>query len=86
MSSVEEVKVRVAASAAQTRDAMFRLRAVADQLDEALTMLRLSAVGGVHPTLLDAVSRLEQARLRLDEAHTLASGAIDATDQWRTII
>jgi hypothetical protein len=86
MSSVEEVKVRVAASATQTRDAMAQLRAVADQLDEALTGLRLSAVGAVHPTLLDAVARLEQARQRLDEAHTLAHSAIDATESWRSIV
>lgn len=85
MSSVEEVKLRVAASAAQTREAMIRLRAVADELDQALSVLRLSAVGAVHPALLDAVSRLEQARQRLDEAHILATGAADATEQWRAI-
>jgi hypothetical protein len=85
MSSVEEVKLRVAASAAQTRDALARLRGVADDLDQALIVLRLSAVGAVHPVLLDAVSRLEQARQRLDEAHTLASGAADATEQWRAV-
>lgn len=86
MSSVEEVKVRVAASATQTREAMLALRAVGDRLDEALTVLRLSAVGAVHPALLDAVSRLEQARQRIDEAHTLANSAVDATEQWRSII
>jgi hypothetical protein len=85
MSSVEEVKLRVAASAAQTREAVVRLQAVADDFDQALNVLRLSAVGAVHPALLDAVSRLEQARQRLDEAHILATGAVDATEHWRAI-
>jgi hypothetical protein len=83
MSSVEEVKLRVAATVAQTNDALARLRGVGQSFDEALTMLRLTAAGTVHPTLIDAISRLEQARERLTEAHTLATGAIADADAWR---
>jgi len=83
MSSVEEVKLRVAATVSQTNDALVRLRAVGQSFDEALTMLRLTAAGTVHPTLIDAITRLEQARERLNEAHTLATGAIMDADAWR---
>jgi hypothetical protein len=36
--------------------------------------------------VLDAISRLEQAKQRLDEAQTLARGAMDAADRFRAII
>lgn len=76
----------MAASVDQTQRAMATLRGVTDQLDEALTRLRLTAVGAVHPSVVDAISRLEQAKSRLDEAQTLARGAMDAADRYRTIV
>jgi hypothetical protein len=86
MASVEEVKAQVAASVDQTHRALATLRALNDQLDEALARLRLTAIGAVHPSVLDAISRLEQAKQRLDEAHTLARGAIDSADRFRSIV
>jgi hypothetical protein len=86
MANVEEVKAHVAASVDQTHRAVTALRGVADQLDEALARLRLTAVGSVHPTVLDAISRLEQAKNRLDEAQTLARGAIDSADGYRLTV
>ncbi|MEH1127046.1 hypothetical protein [Micromonospora sp. CPCC 206061] len=86
MANVEEVKAHVAASVDQTHRAVTALRGVADQLDEALARLRLTAVGSVHPTVLDAISRLEQAKSRLDEAQTLARGAIDSADRYRLTV
>jgi len=86
MPSVEEVKAQVAASVDQTSRAMASLRGVTEQIDEALARLRLTSMGAVHPTVLDAISRLEQAKQRLDEAHTLARGAMDSADRFRAII
>ncbi|WP_027341947.1 hypothetical protein [Hamadaea tsunoensis] len=83
MSSVEEVKLRIAATVGQTNEALVRLRAVGQSFDEALAVLRLTAAGSVHPVLLDAVVRLEQAREKVNEAHTLAVGAIADADAWR---
>jgi exonuclease VII small subunit len=85
MSSVEEVKLHLAASVDQSQRAMAGIRALMDQLDEALARLRLTAVGSAHPSLVDAISRLEQARARLDEAHTLAGGAVDAANAYRSL-
>ncbi|MBB5871247.1 hypothetical protein F4553_004626 [Allocatelliglobosispora scoriae] len=85
MSSVEELKLRVAATVAQTNQAMLQLRGVGQQLDEAIGMLRLTAAGSVHPTLIDAVNKLQQARERLDEAQLLANGAITDADSWRSV-
>lgn len=86
MASVEEVKLHLGASVDQTRRVVTALLAVADQLDEALAGLRLTAIGSAHPSIVDAIARLEQARSRLDEAQTLARGAIDAADSYRVIV
>jgi hypothetical protein len=81
--SVEEIKLHLAASVAETEQAAGAIRAVSDQLEEVLARLRLTAVGTVHPALMDAIVRLEQARLRLDEAHGLARGAVEAANGYR---
>lgn len=86
MASVEEVKAQVAASVDQTQRALATLRGLTDQFDEALARLRLTAIGAVNPSVLDAISRLEQAKQRLDEAHTLARGAIDSADRFRSTV
>jgi hypothetical protein len=85
VSSVEEVKLHLATSVDQAQRAMVGIRGVMDQLDEALARLRLTAMGSAHPTLVDAINRLEQAKVRLDEAHALTSGAVDATNAYRVI-
>jgi hypothetical protein len=83
VATVDEVKARVAATVGQTNDALAHLRAVGHSFDEALNMLRLTASGSVHPALADAIVKLEQARERVLEAHTLASAAISDADAWR---
>lgn len=83
MSTVDEVKMRVAATVGQTNDALVRLRAVGQSFDDALNTLRFTATGSVHPMLVDAIVKLEQARERLNEAHTLATGAVSDADAWR---
>jgi hypothetical protein len=83
--SVEEVKVYLAASVDQAERAMVGIRGVTDQMDEALTRLRLTAMGSAHPSLVDAINRLEQAKSRLDEAHALAAGAVDSANAYRSI-
>lgn len=86
MPSVEEVKVHVAASVDQTQQAVTAIHGVTEQLDEALTRLRLTAIGSVHPSVVNAIAQLEQAKSRLDEAATFARGAMDAADAYRSII
>jgi hypothetical protein len=86
MTSVEEVKVHVAASVEGTEQAVLGIRGVTDRIDEALTRLRLTAVGSVHPSVLVAISQLEQAKSRLDEAATLARSAMDSANAYRTVV
>ncbi|GID94865.1 hypothetical protein ACFQFC_25380 [Amorphoplanes digitatis] len=86
MTSVEEIKANVAASVDGTQRAVSGIQQVADQLDEALTRLRLTAVGSFHPSIAAAVAQLEQARTRLDEAQTLARSAMDSADAYRMIV
>jgi hypothetical protein len=86
MSSIEEIKLHVGASVEQANRAVAGIVQVTDQLDEALSRLRLTAIGSAHPQVMAAISQLEQARLRLDEAATLIRGATDAADQYRALV
>jgi hypothetical protein len=86
MASVEEVKANVAASVDGTQRAVAGIRQVSDQLDDVLVMLRLTAIGSVHPQVAAAIAQLEQARTRLDEAATLARSAMDSAEVYRSIV
>ncbi|GGN74370.1 hypothetical protein GCM10010112_44430 [Actinoplanes lobatus] len=86
MANVEEVKVNVAATVDGARQAVGGIRAVSDQLDEALARMRMTAVGSFHPAAVAAIAHLEQARARLDEAAQLTNAAIDSADQYRNVI
>jgi hypothetical protein len=85
VASVNEVKLQVAASVEQTQRAVAGIRAVTDQVDEALARLRLTALGTAHPSLVDAIGRLEQVKTRLEEAATLAGVAADSADAYRAL-
>lgn len=85
MPSVGEVKLQVAASLDQVGRAVATIRGAGEQLDEALSRLRLTAVGSAHPSIVEAIARLEQARSRLDEAQTLALSAADSADAYRFV-
>ena len=86
MASVEEVKANVAASVDGTQRAMSGIQQVNDQLDDVLALLRMTAIGSVHPQVAAAIAQLEQARTRLDEAATLARSAMDSADAYRMIV
>jgi hypothetical protein len=86
MASVEEVKANVTASVDGTQRAVAGIRQVSDQLDDVLALLRLTAIGSVHPQVAAAVAQLEQARTRLDEAATLARSAMDSAEAYRMIV
>jgi hypothetical protein len=86
LSNVEEVKASVAASVDGTGRAVTGIQAVSDQLDDALALLRMTAVGSDHPQVAAAIAQLEQARMRLDEAATLARSAMDSAETYRMIV
>ena len=86
MASVEEVKANVAASVDGTQRAVASIQQVTDQLDDALALLRMTAIGSFHPSVATAIAQLEQARTRLDEAQTLARAAMDSASAYRMIV
>ncbi|MDT5042306.1 MAG: hypothetical protein QOE51_3291 [Actinoplanes sp.] len=86
MASVEEIKANVAASVAGSSRAVSGIQQVNDQVEEALMLLRLTAIGSMHPSVATAIAQLEQARTRLDEAATLTRAAIDSATTYRMII
>ena len=86
MASVEEVKANVAASVDGAERAVAGIQQVADQLDDALVLLRMTAVGSFHPSVANAIAQLEQARTRLDEANQLTRAAMDAANTFRAVL
>jgi hypothetical protein len=86
MANVEEVKANVAASVDGAGRAVTGIQQITDQLDDALTLLRMTAIGSFHPSVANAIAQLEQARTRLDEATQLTRAAMDAANNFRTVI
>jgi hypothetical protein len=86
MANVEEVKVNIAASVDGAQRAVTGIQQVSDQLDQSLAMLRMTAVGSFHPAAAAAISHLEQAKSRLDEATQLTMAAMDSANSFRSLI
>ena len=86
MANVEEVKANVAASVDGAGRAVTGIQQINDQLDDALALLRMTAIGSFHPSVASAIAQLEQARTRLDEAAQLTRAAMDAANTFRTVI
>ena len=86
MASVEEVKANVAASVDGAGRAATGIQQVTDQLDDALALLRMTAIGSFHPSVASAIAQLEQARTRLDEAAQLTRAAMDAANTFRMVV
>ena len=86
MASVEEVKANIAASVDGTQRVVTTIRQASDQLDEVLGLLRITAIGSMHPQVAATIVQLEQARTRLDEAATLARGAVDSAEAYRSVV
>jgi hypothetical protein len=86
MANVEEVKANVAASVDGAGRAVTGIQQINDQLDDALALLRMTAIGSFHPSVANAIAQLEQARTRLDEATQLTRAAMDAANNFRTVI
>jgi hypothetical protein len=49
-------------------------------------LLRITAIGSMHPQVAATIVQLEQARTRLDEAATLARGAVDSAEAYRSVV
>jgi hypothetical protein len=86
MANVEDVKANVAASVDGAGRAVSGIQQVSDQLDDALVLLRMTAIGSFHPSVANAIAQLEQARTRLEEATQLTRAAMDAANTFRTVI
>jgi len=84
--AVEDVKVHVAVSVDEVERSVAAIRAVIERLDEALLRLRVTTAGSVHPRAAEAITRLEEAKQRLEEAQTLALGAVAAAQAYHSII
>ena len=86
MTSIEEVKLHLAASLADTGQAALSMNGVVDRLDQAIARLRLVTMGSVHPRVEETINRLEQAKLQVQQAQSLVRVAIDAAESYRGMI
>jgi hypothetical protein len=84
--NVEEVKLHVSAAVQEAETAAQAIVIVTDRLDASLARLRLTTLGSVHPTAALALTRLQEAKTKLDEAYTLTRGAMDAANEYRSTI
>jgi flagellin-like hook-associated protein FlgL len=86
VASIEEVKLHLAASLADTGQAALAMAGVVDRLDQAIARLRLVTMGSVHPRVEEAVNRLEQAKVQVQQAQSLVRGAVDSAESYRATI
>ncbi|MEV4757557.1 hypothetical protein AB0J86_20930 [Micromonospora sp. NPDC049559] len=82
MSSIEQVKAGVARFGDETARQVSQLRAVAESMEQAVAQLRAVTTGTNHPRVMEALARMEQVKQRLNEAATLAQGAVESTKSY----
>jgi hypothetical protein len=83
---VEEVKLHITASVDDIERAIVGMRGVVEQLEQAITRLRATTTGSLHPRATEALLRVEQAKQKMEEAQVLALGGIDAARAYHTIL
>ncbi|MEV6523461.1 hypothetical protein [Longispora sp. NPDC051575] len=86
MANIEQIKVIITAATRDTEDIVSEMQGLCDRLDEAMVRLRTASSGSSHPKADEAIRFLQQSRDRLDEAGTLARGAVDAAGVYRALI
>jgi len=86
VTSIEEVKLYLAASLADTEQAAVAIAGVVDQLDQGIMRLRLVTLGSVHPKVEETITRLEQAKSQLRQAQAVVRGANEAAEAYRSTI
>ncbi|WP_018352306.1 hypothetical protein [Longispora albida] len=86
MANIEQIKAVITAATRDTEDVVTQVQGLCDRLDEAIVRIRTAAAGSSHPKADEAIRYLQQARDRLDEAGTLARGALDAAGTYKMII
>ena len=86
MPGVEEVKLHITASVDDIERAIVGMRGVVEQLEQAITRLRSTTTGSMHPRATEALLRVEQAKQKMEEAQVLALGGIDAARAYHTIL
>lgn len=82
MATVEEVKAGVARFGDETGRQVAQIRAIADSMDQSTALLRGITVGSNHARVAEALARVEQVKQKLNEAATLAQGAVEATRSY----
>ena len=80
------MKLHLTASMADTGQAASGLAAATDRLEQAIDRLRLVTLGSVHPQVAEAINRLEQARMQVQQAQSLVRGALDSAESDRATI
>lgn len=86
MTSIEEIKLHLAASLAEAEQATLGISGVVHRLDQAAARLRLVTLGSVDPRVAEAIGRLEQAKAQLEQAAALVRSAGDAAGRYRALL
>jgi flagellin-like hook-associated protein FlgL len=86
VSNIEEVKLHLTASLADTEGAAVSIAGVVDQIDQGIMRLRLVTFGSVHPKVEETINHLEQAKEHLRQAQSVVRGANEAAESYRSTI
>jgi hypothetical protein len=86
VTSIEEVKLHLAASLADTEQAALTIAGAADRLEQAIMRLRLVTLGSVHPKVEETINRLEQAKAQLRQTQAVVRGANESAEAYRMTI
>jgi methyl-accepting chemotaxis protein len=82
MASIEEIKAGVARFGSETGQQAATIRSIADSMDQTTALLRGITTGSSHARVAEALARMEQVKQKLNEAATLAQGAVEATNSY----
>lgn len=82
MTSVEEVKAGLTRFTDEATRQAATIASIAESMDRTSAMLRGITSGANAAQVAEALVRLEQAKQRLQEAATLARGAVESTNSY----
>ncbi|TDB79517.1 MULTISPECIES: hypothetical protein [unclassified Micromonospora] len=82
MASIQEIKAGINQFGRSTQDQIAQMRAVHDSINQSLAMLRAVTSGTTHPSVAEAIARMEQVKKNLNEASQLAGASIEATKRY----
>ncbi|MDG4799331.1 hypothetical protein [Micromonospora sp. WMMD980] len=82
MASIQEIKAGINQFGKASQEQIAQMRAVHDSINQSLAQLRAVTAGTAHPSVAEAIARMEQVKKNLNDASQLAGASIEATKRY----